>query len=708
MRLARILAGVVLGTATSASLGVSYNEGVNGDLSGNRLAPTNIGVLPIGTHTLTATTIGGDLEYWRISIPAGTRLSQLVLASYTGEDATAFIAVQTGSQFTETNNAPNVANILGYSHFGTGVPSALPGTDILDNIGTGAGSIGFVPPLAANTYTFWTQQTGVDSCTYTFNIVVTAAPFPASDYAESVNGDLSGNRLTPTNLGILKIGSNTVAGSTINGDLDYYRVHVPVGTQMTQMNLTHFASEDDLGFIALQNGTQFTETNNAPNVANILGYTHFGSTATLALVGTDILDNIGTGAGSIGFSPPLPAGDYTFWVQQTDVISVAYRFDMVLTNIGGPVAYDENVNGDLSGNRLAPTNLTPFTNGTHSVRGTTVTGDVDYVHINVPSGSVLAQMVLSGYASTDDFGFIAVQAGSTFTETAGAPNVANILGYVHFGTAGLATPGTDILDNIGTGAGAIGFVPPLPAGDYTFWIQQTDAPYIDYKFDFVVTTAPPPPVDYDEAIDGDLSGNRASPTNLGTIGVGDYSLRGSAVFGDLDYWRITIPAGAQLSQLNLLDYIGEDAVAFNAIQSGSSFTEDANSPNVANILGYSHFGPGVPTALPGTDILDNMGTGPGSIGFTPPLPAGTYSFWTQQTGNDECTYTFELVVTTAPPPACPGDVNGDGFTNTSDFNILAGNFGGGPGLTRAQGDLSGDGFVNTSDFNILAGDFGCD
>ena len=58
-------------------------------------------------------------------------------------------------------------------------------------------------------------------------------------------------------------------------------------------------------------------------------------------------------------------------------------------------------------------------------------------------------------------------------------------------------------------------------------------------------------------------------------------------------------------------------------------------------------------------------------------------------------------------PACAGDINGDGVTNAADFTVLAGNFGGGPGLTRAHGDLNGDGFVNAADFTILAGDFGC-
>ena len=60
-----------------------------------------------------------------------------------------------------------------------------------------------------------------------------------------------------------------------------------------------------------------------------------------------------------------------------------------------------------------------------------------------------------------------------------------------------------------------------------------------------------------------------------------------------------------------------------------------------------------------------------------------------------------------PAPTCPGDINGDGFTNLDDFIILAGNFGATSGATLAQGDLNGDGAVNLDDFIILAGDFGC-
>jgi hypothetical protein len=53
----------------------------------------------------------------------------------------------------------------------------------------------------------------------------------------------------------------------------------------------------------------------------------------------------------------------------------------------------------------------------------------------------------------------------------------------------------------------------------------------------------------------------------------------------------------------------------------------------------------------------------------------------------------------------PGDVNGDGSVNGSDFAILASNFGR-TGRTLGEGDLDIDGTVNGTDFATLAGNFG--
>jgi hypothetical protein len=59
-----------------------------------------------------------------------------------------------------------------------------------------------------------------------------------------------------------------------------------------------------------------------------------------------------------------------------------------------------------------------------------------------------------------------------------------------------------------------------------------------------------------------------------------------------------------------------------------------------------------------------------------------------------------------PPPACPGDINGDGSTNTLDLTIFLGNFGTNvpPGT---NGDFDGNGQVNTADLTFFLGNFGC-
>ncbi|MEM7680486.1 MAG: dockerin type I domain-containing protein [Planctomycetota bacterium] len=65
-------------------------------------------------------------------------------------------------------------------------------------------------------------------------------------------------------------------------------------------------------------------------------------------------------------------------------------------------------------------------------------------------------------------------------------------------------------------------------------------------------------------------------------------------------------------------------------------------------------------------------------------------------------YTLDAVA------AVPGDANGDGDVDLLDFDILAGNFGAGPGAVGGVsiGDFNGDGNVDLLDFDILAGNFG--
>ena len=171
-------------SATTA-FATNYDEAVDGDLSSNRLAPTPI-TLTVGSNTISATSRSsnsppptGDLDYFRVTVPPGTRLTAINVVSTT-TPTFAFLAFQSGAALTESNTAPNPANLLGYNHFGPA--NGTVGTDILDNLALGIppnpAPIGYTPPLAAGDYTFWYQETSATATTSVFNFVVAAAPAP--------------------------------------------------------------------------------------------------------------------------------------------------------------------------------------------------------------------------------------------------------------------------------------------------------------------------------------------------------------------------------------------------------------------------------------------------------------------------------------------------------------------------------------------------
>jgi hypothetical protein len=97
MRVSRLVYALLVLPSTAGAF--TYNESINGDLSGNRLAPTAL-VAAVGSNTLIGTTVSGDVEYVRITLPAGTQLTSLILNSITSTDDNAFIAVQQGTTFT--------------------------------------------------------------------------------------------------------------------------------------------------------------------------------------------------------------------------------------------------------------------------------------------------------------------------------------------------------------------------------------------------------------------------------------------------------------------------------------------------------------------------------------------------------------------------------------------------------------------------------
>jgi hypothetical protein len=157
-------------------------------------------------------------------------------------------------------------------------------------------------------------------------------------------------------------------------------------------------------------------------------------------------------------------------------------------------------------------------------------------------------------------------------------------------------------------------------------------------------------IDYDEAVDGDLSGDRLAPTLL-SVGVGSNRVSANSGPGDREYFSINVGSGFALSAIILDAFAGDDPRAFIGVQTGSTFTVDFSTQDPSSLLGYALFGPFDPGV--GNDMLQLMGEGPGAIGFTGPLAEGVYTFWAQQTGAAS-TYTLDLQITQIPEPSLLG------------------------------------------------------
>lgn len=161
----------------------------------------------------------------------------------------------------------------------------------------------------------------------------------ATVYNESISGDLSNSGLAPTVLAV-SLGSNVVTGTTGRTtavDRDYFTINVPDGLQIASLfERTGTAVGDAVSFIGVQAGNQLTLPANTATANGLLGWTHYGTVSTDA----DILPAMGIAAqGSSGFNPPLPSGNYAFWVQDFGAGTFAYSFDIRVTATPEPSSF---------------------------------------------------------------------------------------------------------------------------------------------------------------------------------------------------------------------------------------------------------------------------------------------------------------------------------------------------------------------------------
>ena len=163
----------------------------------------------------------------------------------------------------------------------------------------------------------------------------------------------------------------------------------------------------------------------------------------------------------------------------------------------GDTIYDESVSGDLSNSGLTPTLMTVLLGsndvfGTTGKSATTGTIDRDYFTFTVPQDLYLTAItVLPGTQTLGALGesFIGVESGPEVDVSTAATTAAGLLGWFHYGTDSI---GENILPMMGTsGLGSTGFSAPLPAGTYSFWVQEASVGTVNYGLEFTVATPEP-------------------------------------------------------------------------------------------------------------------------------------------------------------------------------------------------------------------------
>ncbi len=159
-------------------------------------------------------------------------------------------------------------------------------------------------------------------------------------YDETVDGELSGDNLNPTDLNVFGIGTSMISGTVVdargaNPNVDVFTFDVLSGTQLTAIVLDEFVSDDDVAFVGLNDSNTFPfdadQLSDNPDQSQFIGGLLFGEN-----VGVNLLDDIGSSGIGTGFTGPLGPGEYTVYLQQLGPNTVDYRFDFQVSAIPEP------------------------------------------------------------------------------------------------------------------------------------------------------------------------------------------------------------------------------------------------------------------------------------------------------------------------------------------------------------------------------------
>lgn len=175
-----------------------------------------------------------------------------------------------------------------------------------------------------------------------------------------------------------------------------------------------------------------------------------------------------------------------FRFSSRSAVALAVALAAAASQAGATTVWNEDVDSDLSDDRLNPTRLS-LVAGANELIGSIGLGDPDYFSFVVPAGFTLTAIhVLPGTAVSGSASFVAIELGDKITTTPTGGNVGDLLAYSHYGNDAV---GTNLL---GTVLYLPGGASSLPSGTYSMWLNETGGT-VPYRFDFVLASSVPEP-----------------------------------------------------------------------------------------------------------------------------------------------------------------------------------------------------------------------
>ncbi|MEM6330105.1 MAG: PEP-CTERM sorting domain-containing protein [Planctomycetota bacterium] len=165
------------------------------------------------------------------------------------------------------------------------------------------------------------------------------------------------------------------------------------------------------------------------------------------------------------------------------IFALAFSAALLTASNGLAVTiYDEDVDGDLSGDFTMPTvvtlgfgpNSVSGQMGQNGSTGASNGSDGDFFRFTVPAGAEVTEIFVDEYETTENQSFLGYR-GSPFTS---------------LGSTG-AIDGFELFsDGPANIIGALTGLPALGPGDHFFWVQETSPVTVDYTLRFTVVPEP--------------------------------------------------------------------------------------------------------------------------------------------------------------------------------------------------------------------------